>query len=232
MIEFGADGFLYIAMGDGGSEGDPQHRAQDDRSLLGKILRIDVDTRSESRAYGIPPGNPFAASANSPTDPRPEIWHKGLRNPFRFSFDSANGDLYIGDVGGAAWEEIDASPNLPAINWGWNDREGRHCFEPMSGCLTEGRTEPVVEYSHGDGWASIIGGQVYRGSCFPDLVGRYFYGDYVKRDLWSFVLSGGVATSVGLALPAVGPITAIHADGHGELYVVTHDGRVGRLVVP
>lgn len=232
MIEFGTDGFLYIALGDGGSGGDPQDRAQDDRSHLGKILRIDVDTRTGSRAYGIPPANPFASSPDGPTDPRPELWHKGLRNPFRFSFDAATGDIYIGDVGQENWEEIDVSPNTPGINWGWDDREGAHCYEPMTGCLTAGRTDPIVEFNQSQGWASIIGGQVYRGTCFPDLAGRYFFGDYAKGELWSLVYGAGVATNVGLAVPAVGSITAIHSDGRGELYVVTHAGTVGRIVVP
>lgn len=233
MIEFGNDGLLYIALGDGGSGGDPSDHAQNNASLLGKLLRIDVDTRSGARAYGLPAGNPFAASPDGPADPRPEIWHKGLRNPFRFSFDSLTGDIFIGDVGQGSWEEINASPNTAGINWGWDDREGAHCFEPMAGCLSAGRTDPVAEFAAADGWRSIIGGQVYRGQCFPDIQGRYFFGDYFRGELFSLVYSGAVATNLGPALPsAVGNITAVHADGKGEIYVVTHTGSVARIVVP
>ncbi len=232
-IEFGNDGKLYIGMGDGGSSGDPSDRAQNDTTLLGKMLRIDVDTRTGNKPYGIPGDNPHAASADGPGDPRPEIWHKGLRNPFRFSFDRGTGDLYIGDVGQDAWEEIDvAAGNEAAINWGWDDREGSHCFEPMTGCLTAGRRDPVVEHAASSTWEAVIGGQVYRGSCFPDLVGTYFYGDYVAGELWAFELVNGTAMNDRRVLQNVGMITAIHADAAGELYVVTHSGSIRRIVVP
>lgn len=229
-IQFGSDGLLYIPTGDGGGGGDPNENAQDDRELLGKVLRIDVDSRTGAKQYGIPPGNPHAASADGPNDPRPEIWHKGLRNPFRFGFDRANGDIYLGDVGQGVWEEIDYSPNVAGINWGWDDREGAHCYEPMNGCLTAGRTDPITEHAQADGWRSIIGGTVYRGTCFPDLVGDYFYGDYYAGELWSLRVSGGQATERRRRVPGVGSITGIMPDAAGELYVVTHDGRVRRIV--
>jgi glucose/arabinose dehydrogenase len=232
MIEFGNDGMLYIAIGDGGSGGDPQDRAQNNASLFGKILRIDVDTRTGSKQYGIPSDNPFASSADGATDPRPEMWHKGLRNPFRFSFDRGNGNIYIGDVGQEIWEEIDVAANTPGVNWGWDDREGLHCFEPSSGCQTAGRVDPVVEHNQSTGWDSIMGGQVYRGSCFPDLVGTYFYGDYSAQDLWAFEYSGGAAQNNRAVLNNIGNITAIHADPLGEIYVVTHNGVVRRIIVP
>ena len=228
-LEFGPDGKLYIAMGDGGSGGDPGDRAQNDTQMLGKLLRIDVDTRTGTKAYGIPSDNPFASSADGANDPRPEIWGKGLRNPFRFGFDRGNGDLYIGDVGQGAWEEVNAGANLPSINWGWDDREGAHCYEPMNGCLTAGRTDPVVEHSQNAGWASVIGGDVYRGTCFPDLVGTYFYGDYSQAGLWAFRLTGGVAQNDREVLAAVGNITSIKSDATGEMYVVTHNGVVRRI---
>lgn len=231
-LEFGNDGTLYVGMGDGGSGGDPQDRAQNDAELLGKMLRLDVDTRTGSKAYGIPADNPFATSADRPTDPRPEVWHKGLRNPFRWSFDRPTGDLYIGDVGQGAWEEVDYTPNTAPLNFGWDDREGRHCYEPMNGCLTAGRTDPVTEHSSNTNWHAIIGGQVYRGTCFPDLVGTYFYGDYAAGELWSFVMINGAAQNDHRVLQNVGAITAIHADALGELYVVTQDGAVRHLVVP
>ncbi|MBK7071967.1 MAG: PQQ-dependent sugar dehydrogenase [Myxococcales bacterium] len=228
-LEFGPDGKLYIAMGDGGSGGDPQDRAQNDAQLLGKLLRIDVDARTGTKPYGIPADNPFASSPDGAADPRPEIWGKGLRNPFRFGFDTGTGDLYIADVGQNAWEEVNAGPNLPSMNWGWDDREGRHCYEPTTGCLTAGRTEPVVEHSHNAGWISVIGGVVYRGSCFPDLVGSYFYGDYGQRGLWSFKLMGGVAMNDREVVPNVGQLSHVSHDATGEIYVVTMDGRVRRI---
>jgi glucose/arabinose dehydrogenase len=229
-IEFGNDNLLYIAIGDGGSGGDPQDRAQNDASLFGKILRIDVDNRTGTKQYAIPAGNPFASSPDGPADPRPENWHKGLRNPFRFSFDRANGNIYIGDVGQEIWEEIDVSANTPGINWGWDDREGAHCYEPSSGCLTANRREPAVEHSQSAGWDSIMGGQVYRGSCYPGLVGTYFYGDYSRAQLWAFEWNGTAALNNRQALPgSVGNITAIHADGQGELYLVTHNGVIRKI---
>ncbi len=230
MIEFGNDNMLYVAIGDGGSGGDPSDRAQNDASLFGKIWRIDVDTRTGTKQYGIPADNPFAASPDGPADPRPEIWHKGLRNPFRFSFDRANGNIYIGDVGQELWEEIDVSANTAGINWGWDDREGAHCYEPSSGCLTANRREPAVEHNQSTGWDSIMGGQVYRGSCYPGLVGRYFYGDYSRGQLWSFTWNGTQAQNNAMAINNVGNITAIHADGQGELYVVTHNGVIRKII--
>ena len=231
-LEFGNDGKLYIGMGDGGSAGDPQDRAQNDAVMLGKMLRIDVDARTGAKPYGIPADNPFAASADGAADPRPEIWHKGLRNPFRWSFDRATGDLYIGDVGQGLWEEVDYTRNNAPLNFGWDDREGLHCYEPMNGCLTAGRTDPVTEHSANSNWHSVIGGQVYRGTCFPDLVGTYFYGDYVAQELWSLRIMNGAAQNDQRLLRSVGEITAIHADAAGELYVVTQDGAVRRIVVP
>ncbi len=231
-IEFGTDGMLYVGMGDGGSSNDPGDRAQDDTEMLGKMVRIDVDTRTGTKQYGIPANNPFASSADGPNDPRPENWHKGLRNPFRFSFDT-NGDLYIGDVGQGAWEEVDvAVGNAAGVNWGWDDREGAHCFEPMNGCLTAGRTDPVSEHPASANWHSVIGGAVYRGSCFPDLVGQYFYGDYSAGELWAFRMMNGAAQNDRRVLQNVGTITSIQHDATGELYVVTHNGTVRRITVP
>jgi glucose/arabinose dehydrogenase len=231
-LEFGNDRLLYIGMGDGGSGGDPADRAQNDREWLGKMLRVDVDARTGGKPYGIPAGNPFAASADAANDPRPENWHKGLRNPFRWSFDRATGDLYIGDVGQSAWEEVDYTPNTAPLNFGWDDREGAHCYEPMTGCLTAGRTDPVAEHPASDNWRSVIGGQVYRGACFPDLVGTYFYGDYVAGELWALRIVGGAAQDRRRLLQNVGAITSIHADGLGELYLTTYGGAVRRVVVP
>jgi glucose/arabinose dehydrogenase len=234
MIEFGNDGMLYIAVGDGGGGGDPGERAQNVASLFGKILRIDVDARTGTKAYGIPADNPYASSADGPDDPRPEVWHYGLRNPFRFSFDRATGDIYIGDVGQDTWEEISAGPNVPDVNWGWDDREAMHCFEPRNDCLTDGRVDPVVEFNQADGWASVMGGQVYRGTCFPDLVGTYFYSDHYVGQLWAFELVGGAAQNnrqITTISGGFGGVTSIHADSVGELYVTRIDGDVQRIIV-
>ena len=234
-IEFGNDGFLYIAIGDGGSGGDPGNRAQNDASLFGKLLRIDVDTRTGSKQYGIPPTNPHANSADGPTNPRPEIWHKGLRNPFRFSFDRMTNDIYIGDVGQGSnppnLEEIDVAPNTPNINWGWADREANRCFRPATGCATAGRTEPVVVRGGAEGWTSIMGGAVYRGACYPNLAGKYFYSDYAAGTLWSFTWNGSSAVGDAQVIAArLGNVTAIHDDGNGQLYVVLHSGAIRRIV--
>ena len=166
QLQFGPDGFLYIGTGDGGSGGDPENRAQDGGSLLGKLLRIDVN----QSPYGIPTDNPFS----NRTDIRPEIWAVGLRNPWRFSFDRATGDLYIADVGQDAWEEVNFQPAAGpgGLNYGWRRLEGRHCFNPPNACDDGTLTPPVLEYDHSVG-ESVTGGYVYRGSQVPELAGRY-----------------------------------------------------------
>lgn len=230
-LEFGPDGYLYVATGDGGSGGDPFGNGQRLTTHLGKVLRLDVDGADGARPYRIPADNPFATSPDGPDDPRPEIWHWGLRNPWRFTFDRATGDLYLGDVGQGRYEEIDYTPHRPAVNWGWDDREGAHCFTPPStGCATADRTDPILERDHTTtGWTSIIGGQVYRGRCFPGLVGRYFFGDFTARALWSTRVVGGVATEERAEVADAGRITAIHADGVDELYLTTYEGVLARI---
>jgi glucose/arabinose dehydrogenase len=232
-LEFGPDGMLYIAFGDGGSGGDPEDRAQNLSQLFGKILRIDVDARTGTKEYGIPADNPYVASPDGPTDPRPEVWHYGLRNPFRFTFDRGTGNIYIGDVGQDTWEEVDVSPNVPNVNYGWDDREGQHCFEPTTNCLTADHLEPVVEFNHSDGWASVMGGAVYRGSCFPDLVGTYFYGDHYAGRLWAFEYANGQAmNNRKVSDTDLAGMTSVHPDALGELYVTTINGTVRRIIVP
>ena len=235
-MEFGPDGKLYIAIGDGGSGGDPQNRAQNDAQYFGKLLRIDVDTRTGDKPYGIPSDNPFANSPGGETDPKPEIWHKGLRNPFRFTFDRGTGNIYIGDVGQGPnptnLEEVNVGPNTAGTNWGWPDREGTRCFRPATGCATANRVDPVSVHSgNPQGWTSVMGGQVYRGTCFPDLVGTYFYGDHAAGDIWAFKYTNGTAMNDREVIPNVGPITSIHEDATGELYVTTINGLVRRIVV-
>ena len=231
MIEFGNDGKLYIAIGDGGSGGDPADRAQNDAVLFGKILRIDVDTRTGTKQYGIPTDNPFASSPDGAADPRPEVWHKGLRNPFRFSFDRANGNIYIGDVGQEIWEEIDVVGQHPAGQLGLGRSRGPALLRAGDG-LSDRRTAASrwSSTTRATGWDSIMGGQVYRGTCYPDLVGTYFYGDYSRGQLWAFEYNGSTAINNRMVLNNVGNITAIHADGQGELYLVTHNGVIRKII--
>ena len=170
-----AHGMLYLGLGDGGSEGDPQGRGQDLSELLGSILRLDVRSTSP---YAVPPDNPFVGQ----TGVQPEVWSYGLRNPWRFSFDRTTGDLYIGDVGQNSFEEVDVAPAAAGsgkgLNFGWNIMEGTHCYN-ASTCNQSGLTLPVLEYAHSEG-CSVTGGYVYRGSVIPALQGLYFFGDYCQ----------------------------------------------------
>ncbi|PWT94221.1 MAG: glucose dehydrogenase, partial [Acidobacteria bacterium] len=159
QLQFGPDGYLYIGMGDGGSGGDPQNHAQDLESLLGKMLRVDIDHASP---YTIPASNPFVGNANA----LPEIWAYGLRNPWRFSFDRVRGDLWIGDVGQNNWEEVDlqAANSSGGENYGWRLMEGRHCYNPSTGCNNGTLTFPMIEYGHTNGRCAVTGGYRYRGT--------------------------------------------------------------------
>ncbi len=228
LIVFGPDRKLYVGLGDGGSGGDPQGNGQSKDTLLGKLLRIDVDA---GVPYAIPPDNPFVAEPGA----RGEIWAFGLRNPWRFSFDRMTGDFYVADVGQNQFEEVDAVTGNPAgLNYGWNTMEALHCFEPSSGCDQTGLTLPVVEYDHSQG-CSVTGGYVYRGSAAPDLRGVYFYSDFCSGFIRSFRFSGGAATD-----PHSWPdleddledqsVASFGEDGAGELYVLTAGGRVYRFV--
>ena len=215
MIEFGPDGFLYLGLGDGGSGGDPENRAQNRAELLGKILRVDVD---HGHPYAIPSDNP-------PTDGkgRPEIYATGLRNPWRFSFDRQTGELWAGDVGQNEWEEIDSI--RPGENYGWRVMEGTHCYRPRLFCSAEGFVPPVVEYAHEQGRCSVTGGYVYRGERIPSLRGAYVYGDFCSGEVFLFRRARpdpvGVPTvllSTPLALSSFGQ------DAAGELYVIDYRG--------
>jgi glucose/arabinose dehydrogenase len=225
-LAFGDDGHLYIALGDGGGGGDPLGSGQDLSVLLGKILRIDVDSGAP---YAVPADNPFVSTAGA----EPEIWAYGLRNPWRVSFDRSTGDLYIGDVGQSQREEI--SVGLAASgggeNYGWNVTEGTLCFNPPGGCDTSGITMPVLDYGHGEG-CSVTGGVVYTGCRMPDLVGTYFYGDFCAGFVRSFRLADGVATDQRdwtAGLEGIGRISSFGTDAAGEVYVVDYDGEVYRL---
>ncbi|MDJ0907868.1 MAG: PQQ-dependent sugar dehydrogenase [Woeseiaceae bacterium] len=228
-LKFGPDGFLYASFGDGGGGGDPNNNAQQSANLLGTIVRIDVDTGSP---YAIPPSNVFAANAGSPCltgvggGACPEIFVWGLRNPWRFSFDSANGDLWIGDVGQNSWEEVNRAQG--GENFGWRVREGAHCFNPASGCSTA-FTDPVTEYDHSVG-ASITGGFVYRGSAVPDLVGWYVFGDFVSGRIFAIPADTPSFVAPTELLDTTIPIATFAQDSDGELFVVSYGGTISRIV--
>ncbi len=227
-LAFGRDGFLHVALGDGGSGGDPRGFAQNLESLLGKILRLDVDGPAP---YAVPSSNPFVSRAGA----RPEIWAFGLRNPWRISIDRATGDLWIGDVGQGSREEVNVgfASRGGGENYGWNVTEGTLCFNPASGCNTAGVTMPVLEYATRSEGCAITGGFVYRGCRMPALQGHYFYADYCSAFVRSFRLENGVAIERrdwtaqlrGLSSP-----TSFGVDDEGELHVVDHDGEVYKLV--
>ncbi len=231
MIDFGPDGYLYIGVGDGGSGGDPLQHGQNTATLLGSMLRIDVDDTSEGQ-YGIPTDNPFANSPNGALDPRPEIWASGLRNPWRFSFDRSNGDLYIGDVGQNALEEIDVqlANSTGGENYGWRTMEGASCFNPSIGCDQTGLVLPVADYSHNDGSCSVTGGYVYRGQCMPDMVGKYLLADFCTNvvSTLTFPTNNTLET---LSNSLGSNITSFGQDSAGELYVLTLGGIVSRIVI-
>jgi glucose/arabinose dehydrogenase len=229
QLKFGPDGYLYIGMGDGGSANDPMCNAQNDQSLLGKILRIDVDQNVNTPPfYGIPNDNPFAA----PGGGLAEIWAMGLRNPWRFSFDRLTGDLWIGDVGQDQREEVDFQPHTShgGENYGWKLMEGTRCADGgNAGCSTNVPPcnsptfkAPRYEYTHADG-CTVIGGFVYRGTMVPALAGKYVYGDYCSGRLWA---NGDVLA------PTAPQLTTFGEDRNGELYLGTLDGKVYRFVDP
>jgi glucose/arabinose dehydrogenase len=218
-LAFGPDGFLYIGLGDGGGSGDPYNNGQDTTTLPGSILRINVDGKDP---YVIPAGNVFAGSR---TD-RPEIYAWGLRNPWRFSFDRINGDLWAGDVGQGDWEEIDTIVN--GGNYGWNILEGNHCY-PSGPCDDTLLIPPFFEYSHDQGDRSITGGYVYRGSGLPSLEGMYIFGDYISGRIWAVDISGSTEGRILLSDTSL-RIVSFAEDRAGELYVVDLGGSLHRIV--
>ena len=222
ILFFGQDGYLYIGMGDGGSGGDPANRAQNVDSLLGKILRIDVDTTTFTLNYGIPPTNPFASGGG-----RPEIYCWGLRNPWRVSQDPVTGLVWCGDVGQNVYEEVDIIDN--PRNLGWHIMEGFHCYNPPTGCNMTGLTLPIKEYQHTSGRCSITGGFVYRGSRRPDLVGRYIYADYCTGEIWKLKYEGGVVTEDTFLLSAGTSILSFGEDQNNELYILGDNGIIYRF---
>lgn len=226
LLAFGPDGYLYVGLGDGGSGGDPLGHAQNTSTLLGSLLRLDVDGGDP---YAVPADNPFVGQPGA----RPEIWAYGLRNPWRFSFDRSSGALYIADVGQSAREEVDYQPagSSGGRNYGWNVMEGSICYSPRTDCVTTGLTLPVYDYPHPQG-CSITGGYVYRGSAYPSLQGRYFFGDYCSGFIRSFVVVDGRALDVQDHTDDVGPVPQLSSfgeDGMGELYVLSLAGSIWRI---
>lgn len=228
-LAFGKEGFLYIALGDGGSGGDPNCNGQNINVLLGKILRIDVDsTPAAGLQYALPPDNPFINKTGSD-----EIWLYGLRNPFRFSFDTANGNLWIGDVGQDAFEEVDMlTPQQGGANMGWNIREGKHPFANTAMCSQTGGTltDPIFDYDHSQGDETVIGGHVYHGTKMPGLAGAYVFGDFISGRVWSLTGSGQSWTRTFLLNTAANDLAAMGEDHAGELYLARYSsGTVVRL---
>jgi len=222
QIQFGPDGFLYIGMGDGGAGGDPLNSGQSLSTLLGALLRIDVDG---GEPYAIPVDNPFIGQANA----RPEIYAYGLRNPWRFSFDRCDGRLFLADVGQDRIEEVDLI--VKGGNYGWNTMEGNECFPRGSVCVQGGFELPIATYAHNntDGGFSVTGGYVYRGRRFPELMGRYFFADFVSTRLWSLTQTAPARWEMQPLLVAGFNISSFGEDEAGELYVTGFDGGIYRL---
>jgi glucose/arabinose dehydrogenase len=226
-IEIGPDGYLYVALGDGGGGGDPEGNGQDTQALLGKILRIDP-AATTGDDYGIPADNPFADGAAG----APEVWVYGARNPWRIDFDDATGDLWVADVGQNAFEEIDLLPAAEGAgrgaNLGWNEMEGAHPFE--GGSNPDGAVLPVFEYDRSEGGCSVTGGVVYRGSAIPGLVGAYLFTDYCDGRLRAIRAAGGQTVDERTFDDVSGnSLVSFGTDGAGEVYVLSLDGAIYRL---
>lgn len=229
QLTFGPDGYLYIGLGDGGSEGDPYHHAQSLKTLFGKVLRIDPRPTT-SAPYRVPSDNPFVRRAGA----RDEIWAYGLRNPWRFSFDRATGDLYIGDVGAERWEEVDFAPasSTGGENYGWALREGNQRFK--RGRLPSDYVPPVYVYAHSTETCdfpgrAIVGGYVYRGSKIPALRGAYVFADYCSGRLRALNHRRGRLADHRMLGQQVTPMTSFAEDSDGELYVLGYAGRIFRI---
>ncbi len=218
MIEFGPDGYLYVSLGDGGGQGDPQSNGQNTGTLLGKILRINVDRSADGKPYAIPLDNPLLADPAA----RPEIWAYGFRNVWRFSFDRETGALWAGDVGERSWEEIDIVKK--GGNYGWNVREGKHPFKETG---EKGPfIEPVLDLGRGDA-QSVTGGYVYRGKRLKDLTGAYIYGDFMTGKIWALRYDGKKAEQEQIAQGEL--ISSFGEDREGEIYFTSYDGKVYTL---
>ena len=220
QIAFGLDGFLYIGTGDGGSGGDPQGNGQKLSTLLGKMLRIDINS---APPYGIPPDNPFVGVSGA----KGEIWAYGFRNPWRFSFDKTTKRLFVADVGQDAWEEVDTVTK--GGDFGWNIMEGKHCYPPGTNCNQAGLIQPIAEYSHSEGIA-VIGGYVYRGGAIPALKGLYVFGDFGSGQVWTLQETQPGTWTRAPLLSADFNISAFGRAGNNELYVLDYNGNLYKLV--
>jgi len=222
QLAFGPDGFLYFGLGDGGGEGDPLRHGQNTQILLGKMMRIDVNSAGASTPYAIPADNPFAAGGGLP-----EIYAIGFRNPWRFSFDRSSRRLFVADVGQDSFEEIDIVTK--GGNYGWNVMEGDHCFNPPSNCNMAGLTLPIVEIPHPEGEA-VIGGFVYHGTVLAGMQGQYIFGD-LNGQIWSLTENAPNTFTRALILKPGFNISSFGQDSAGELYVVDiSGGRVLKIV--
>jgi len=223
-IAFGPDGFLYIGFGDGGSGGDPNNRAQDTNFILGSIVRLDVDVTPPAR-YAIPPTNPFFGNTDCPIGTGvmacPEIYALGLRNPWRFSFDSQTGELWVGDVGQNSWEEIDRVDL--GMNYGWNHREGAHCYPPAAASCDLNNVDPITEYDHSVG-NSVTGGYVYRGTVIPALQGTYVFGDFGSGRIWGVPANSAQGVVPELLVDTTLNISSFAEGVDGELYALDYGG--------
>ncbi len=225
MLEFGDDGYLYFSTGDGGGISDPGRNAQDLESLLGKILRLDVDAPGGEAAYGIPPDNPFVGQPG-----RDEIWSYGLRNPWRFSFDAVTGELWVGDVGQDRFEEISRHVDGRAANFGWDIVEARHCNRPRQRCDRTGLVEPIVEYQQIQGISqAILGGYVYRGSAHPDLQGWYLFAETYEGPIWAIPSTIQPLEELPQPLDSELFITSFGEDADGEILLTAFQGAVYRV---
>ena len=225
-ITFGPDGYLYVALGDGGSGGDPLGHGQNTATLLGSILRIDVANATAQQPYRIPPGNPLVGVAGA----RAEIWAYGLRNPWRIAFDPVTGELWAGDVGQNQYEEIDVIKK--GRNYGWNVMEGLHCFPASAqSCNQAGLELPVFEYTHAEG-CSVTGGHVYQGDRIPQLRHAYVYADFCSGRIWGLRYDGETVTEQALLVDSSARISAIGTGPDGELFFLAFDGRIYQFTAP
>ncbi|MDR7091095.1 PQQ-dependent sugar dehydrogenase [Cellvibrio fibrivorans] len=223
QIAFGSDGYLYISSGDGGSGGDPQQNGQNTNNLLGKILRIDVNNASGGRNYAIPADNPFAVTGGAP-----EIWAYGLRNPWRFGFDRETNELWVGDVGQGAWEEVNLVTR--GGNYGWGDMEGDFCYSERTNCSTANKIKPVLSISHNTGVCSVIGGYVYRGTQYPAAYGKYFFTDFCVNTMQSITRNSNGNISVNSHGNVPVDIVSFAQDNQGELYAIGQSGAGSQIV--
>ncbi|WP_420629593.1 PQQ-dependent sugar dehydrogenase [Candidatus Leptofilum sp.] len=222
MVAFGPDGYLYVGMGDGGSQGDPQNHGQNPGTLLGSILRLDVN--SADGIYTIPADNPFINDTNA----RPEVWAYGFRNPWRFSFDRDSDDFFVADVGQNAWEEVSwlASDTPSGQNFGWNPMEGNYCY--LQNCDSTGFVPAIFEYNHSLG-CSISGGYIYRGQQYLSLYGNYFVADFCSGTIWGIFQNADGSWQSAIVHESGLPINSFGEDINGELYVVARTGQIFQI---